>query len=371
MSMLANEWAGRNVPVVLITLGDSSSDFYKLDSRIERIGLGLVARSSNWITGAIWNCRRIAAIRRVLRLTKPDVLISFMTSTNILSVLACKALDLPCLVSEHTSTAHTPLRGLWGLAFTYVYRHADGIVALTDRTANWLRYRFPRTPIHVIPNPVAIEESRDDAEQAANLLRLFSGRHVVLGMGRLTPEKGFDLLIRAFAQVAPQHPDWSLVILGEGSERKNLEQQIDSLNLRERIHLLGLVQYPQIALRRSAVFVLSSRFEGMPMALLEAMACGLACASFDCCTGPAEIIVNETSGLLVTPGDVQELAKAMLRLIADPNLRARLGAAARYVLRDYGLNAVVQRWDALISTVMATSDSSLEASNDRDVSDAA
>jgi glycosyltransferase involved in cell wall biosynthesis len=166
-------------------------------------------------------------------------------------------------------------------------------------------------------------------------------------MGRLAPEKGFDQLIRAFANCAPKHSEWSLVILGEGGERAHLEGLAVSLGVAARVHLLGQVREPVGVLRRADLFVLSSAAEGWPNALAEAMASGLPVISFDC-AGSCEIVRDHLDGVLVRRhGDAGALALAMDRLMSDEGERERLGRHALGITERFGVEGVVKLWEEL------------------------
>ena len=157
----------------------------------------------------------------------------------------------------------------------------------------------------------------------------------IVGLGRLADHKGFDLLLAAFQEVAADHPDWVLEIFGEGDQRPILEQYRDQHRLGDRVRLPGWTDRPAAVLSRGDIFVLPSRYEGFPNALLEAMACGLACISFDCDSGPREIIRPGVDGLLVPAGDVAALASALGQLMSDSDLRQRLGNRAREVVTRF------------------------------------
>jgi len=200
----------------------------------------------------------------------------------------------------------------------------------------------------VLPNPV---ESPAEGESAPPL-GLPAGR-VLLALGRLAPEKGFDLLLTAFADLAPSRPHWSLVILGEGPERPRLEAQRRRLGLEGRTHLPGAVADPSAWLRRAKLFVLSSRYEGFSNALCEAQAWGVPAVAFDCESGPAEILRHGVSGLLVPPGDVPALAASLARLMDDEALRRSMAARAPEVVQRFGLEKVLDLWEALFGRVLA------------------
>jgi glycosyltransferase involved in cell wall biosynthesis len=207
---------------------------------------------------------------------------------------------------------------------------------------DWARGFVRDNAIHVIPNPVkamngsGYPSSRQD-----------SG-HTVVAMGRLGKEKRFDLLLRAFYQCAKRHDDWSLIILGEGEERRSLETLAVELGLQGRTSLPGLVQDPARFLQAADLFVMSSRYEGFPNALLEAMACGLAVISTDCASGPREIIRDGVNGLLVPSNDLEALASSMNRLMANREERQRLGARAAEVTERFSIEKIMNMWNDLL-----------------------
>jgi glycosyltransferase involved in cell wall biosynthesis len=171
-----------------------------------------------------------------------------------------------------------------------------------------------------------------------------------MAMGRLNRQKGFDLLLRAFALAAPAAPTgspWQLVILGEGEERPALTALVTELGLAGRVHLPGRIDNPYDSLRQAELFVMSSRYEGFPMSLLEAMACGLPVLCTDCSTGAREILTPGVDGELVPPEDVPALGAALAALMADPARRRALAAQAPKVLERFSLERVLARWDDL------------------------
>jgi glycosyltransferase involved in cell wall biosynthesis len=144
------------------------------------------------------------------------------------------------------------------------------------------------------------------------------------------------------------HPDWTLRICGEGLKRKRLERMIVRRDLHNHVLLLGSVADVAQQLHRASIFAMSSRFEGLPMALIEAMSKGLPAVSFDCPTGPADVIEHDRSGLLIPDGDVDGLARALIALIEDEPLRRRLGSGALARAGDFSMQAIGPLWDALV-----------------------
>jgi glycosyltransferase involved in cell wall biosynthesis len=169
----------------------------------------------------------------------------------------------------------------------------------------------------------------------------------------LVPQKGFDLLIAAFAACVDRFPGWELVIVGEGPARAELQAQIDMLGLRERVLLAGRAGNIGDWYQRAQVYILSSRYEGMPNALLEAMCHGLPVIGVDCETGPREIIRHGADGWLVPPNDAGALAEGIATLMADEALRQRLGAGALGVRHRYSLAAVAAEWASFLADLFA------------------
>lgn len=175
------------------------------------------------------------------------------------------------------------------------------------------------------------------------------GVHKLMAAGRLQRQKGFDLLLEAFASVVAKHPDWTLDIFGRGTQRESLEQAVVDLGLGGQVRINAPTDRLGEQMQTASVFVLSSRFEGFPLVLLEAMAAGLAVVSFDCPTGPGEILTDGISGLLVPAGDVPALAAALNRVMTDESLRRRFAAAAPEAVLPYSQQQVGRRWDELLA----------------------
>jgi glycosyltransferase involved in cell wall biosynthesis len=202
--------------------------------------------------------------------------------------------------------------------------------------------------VSVVQNPLEIEEIVAQGEDGRRGDARPSGLPLVLGIGRLSREKGFDLLICAAAEA--RRP-FRLILLGEGPGGKGLRELAGRLGVADRVEFPGFQGNPYAWLRAAAAFVLPSRYEGFPNSLLEAMALGVPCVATRCPTGPEEIVTDDVDGLLVPVEDPGALAAAIDRLLGDPELRERLGRAARERVRAYDAPGMVRRFESLIEEV--------------------
>lgn len=345
MATLANAWAAEGAAVTLITLAPSRGDKYPLHAAVERVALDLAARSPHALAALRNNALRLRSLRRALRAAQPDAIISFTTTVNLLVVLATTGWRVPVIVSERSFVGAQPPRGVWRLVYRMLYRRAAAVVAQTCRGAADLEARLNR-PVVVIPNPV-----RDLPPATARRTPRHPGK-MVLAAGRLEAEKGFDILIDAFARLAAANPDWRLRIAGEGSARATLTEQVARHGLDGRVELAGFDDDLQASMHGADIFVLSSRYEGMPNVLLEAMSLGVCCIGTDCETGPREIVDHGNNGWLVPVADAPALANALDALMNDEALRRHLGACAVQVRETYSLESVFARWGALLAQLL-------------------
>lgn len=337
IGLLADHWIDKGYAVTIIAF-DAPGDriFHPLNDAVRVIRLGIKARRR--FAGLPAMARRLRALRKTLNKLSPDVTISFLTKINVLSLLACLGTNRRVVISERNNPRLQQTHPLWTKALSRLHWRADAIVMQTRKSCECLDHPT-RARARVIPNPIEISPSIKGRRSTYHLA----------AAGRLTPQKGFDMLIDAFAQVAHRHPNWSLVIWGEGEDRAALERQVERVGLRERISLPGTSRSPSDWIGKSDAFVFSSRYEGFGNALGEAMAAGLPVISFDCDYGPADMIEDEENGLLVPPNNVHALSVAMGRLLSDSALRQRLGAAARHIGVRLRPSVVAARWDEMLA----------------------
>lgn len=347
LSGMASYWASAGHDVALVTLSNPNSDWYKLHPKVERVGLGLLVMAGGPIEAIRNNLRRVWRLRRALARFRPDVVISFIEKTNILTLLACIGLRLPVIVSERADPREKPVEPVWNRLRAWTYGRADAIVIQSAALRNWAEQFSSSRTVHVIPNPVRrLAETERDGDST-----LAKQEKTVIAMGRLTHQKGFDVLISAFVRCLERQPGWRLIILGEGEERPQLEAQVAALGIADHVSLPGVVRNPERELRHAEFFVLSSRWEGFPNALLEAMSCGLPVVATDCPTGPADIIRDGEDGLLTPANDAVALARAMEQVMTDKNLRLRLGRNASTVHSRFSEVAIMSNWEMIVASI--------------------
>ena len=295
----------------------------------------------------------ILLVRKLQRL-KPGVLV---LTRPVLNVVAARYAppDVRTVGQEHMNFS---LRGPevreWMLSS---YRLLDALTVLTDGDRVDYQQALAGAPVDVrkIPNglPRLPDITSDQTEK------------VVVAAGRLTRQKGFDLLVDAYAKVAAQRPDWRLRIFGDGTDREALQRRIHELGATDSIELMGRTGQMYEEMAKASIYALSSRYEGFGMVIIEAMSVGLPVVSFDCPRGPSDIITTEYDGILVPPEDVDALAAAILRLIDDDELRRSMAAAARRTAQDYSLERLGERWQELLRDLGTTERAALPAAHGR------
>jgi glycosyltransferase involved in cell wall biosynthesis len=347
---LANHWAAKGWQITIVTLSPQSGDFYTLNPAVTRIALALDGDSRNSLVGMVQNLRRVMALRRVLRKIQPDIALGEMTTANVLLALAAFGLRVRAVGSEHVHPTQYPLSPLWEGLRRRAYGQLYAVTALTSESACWLKANTNARRVTVIPNavpwPLPVQEPKVSPESVCSF-----ERKVLLGVGRLDAEKGFNWLVEAFTGLAQEHTDWDLVILGEGPMRSMIEHQVRTVGLEKRIFLPGRVGNVGEWYERADLYVMSSRFEGFGNTLAEALAHGLPAVSFDCETGPRNIIRHEIDGLLVPPGDVASLTAALDRLMSDADLRQRFAERAVEARERFSIERIAGMWETLFKEV--------------------
>ncbi len=343
LTLLANELCKKGWSVTLLTF-DSGSEpvFFELHSGVQHWPLSLMREQGGWWKAIKVHFLRPWVLRRAIRKSRPDAVIAFLERMNILTLMATIGLKIPVIVSERNHPVFNTSKFL-SLSRQAVYKMSACLVLQTHDAGAFFSSSIPKS---VIPNPILVPE------YPAPVLKSEASSQTLVAMGRLCSQKGFDFLLNAFAPLGNKFPDWVLEIWGEGAQRGNLECLRDELGLRERVRFPGLTKEHYKTMAEADIFVLSSRYEGFPNVLGEAMACGLPVVSFDCPSGPSEMIQDGVNGLLVPPENIQELSSSLERLMASVELRNTLGEQARKITESYSLDKIVQSWEELIGEVV-------------------
>jgi len=348
LAMLANQWADCGHTITVVTVGSRVDDRQPLHPAIDRVALDMMRGSVTAAQAIGNNWLRVKRLRAAIRRSRPDAVISFLSSTNVLTLAATRAMGTPVIVAERIDPRAEPISPFWAGTRRLLYPRADAVVVQTPDASQWAARFLPVEKVHVIPNPVAKPRADEAARSARRPVWLEGPTRKVIAAGRLAPQKGFDILLRAFARCHAAHPDWSLVILGEGDERGALNALAAELGVDGVLTMPGHVPNAASVFPYGDLFVLSSRYEGFPNALLDAMACGLPVIAADCPSGPRQIVRHGIDGLLVERNSVDALHAAMDHLMRLPDLRQRLASRAVDVRERFSVPCVMQQWNALL-----------------------
>ena len=343
LSHMANYWADAGHQILLIVFDKNSSSFYPLSATVRLSSLNISGESLSWLEALLRNIKRVKLLRQAIRNSKPDCVISFLYATNIIVLLATRLLSVPVIISERNNPKYSKGKRLtWFWLRKLFYPFAEHLVVQNQEIKKW--FNKYNNSIVVIPNPVySIGKSPREPLEV-----LLPPGKLLVAMGRLVKQKGFDILLNVFSKLHTVHKDWNLVVIGEGHLEGTLRRQTKELNLDKVVYFLGRISHPVSVLSRSDLFVLSSRYEGFPNVLLEAMSCGLPVVSFDCPTGPGEIIDHGINGLLVSPEDMDGLEAALSELMTNKQKRNELGKMALEVCDRFAMKKIMAQWDNIV-----------------------
>lgn len=346
MSMMSNYWARKGWNITIITYATREADFYNIHSHVERIRIHSDNQKRGFLSPVISNISRIYFLRKEIIRSRPDVIISFMDTVNVLTLIATVFLNYPILISERVDPRYHLPKLPWRILRRIFYSRASGLIVQTSNLLKWASVRVGTKKSFVIPNPID-----QIVSNSTNNTSKFSHSYIV-AVGRIETQKGFDILIRIFDRVLKSHPDWKLVIVGEGTKRQSLELLITSLGLTEKVLLIGRITDPSEVMRNASVFALSSRFEGFPNVLIEAMKLGLPVISYDCPSGPAEIINHRKNGILIPMDNEIEFEKSLVELMDDRNFAESLGKEAKKVILTYSEDKIFGMWENIIKLIL-------------------
>lgn len=347
-TLLAQDLHARGFTCSVITLSTRHSDFYSLPPAVDRLKLDFFNKTPHAAAAFAAFVKGNTKLRRALADTAADCVISFMDKVNIHCAVAARRLNVPLIATVHIHPQYACLDWRWRCLRRFTYPLCDRIVCVS----RGIRSALPWLPEHkcpVIYNPIPSGPRPERPFRPPP--GLDTNRRWVLSVGRLTPQKGYDVLLKAFHRVHKRCADWNLVILGEGDCRDSLEALAARLGIADRIMLPGQTKDVLPYYSACDLFVLPSRFEGFGNVLVEAMSAGMPVISTDCPSGPAEIISHGENGWLVPVDDVGSLAAMLAATMEDPELRRRIGGRALSVAERYALDRVGSTWADLIVSV--------------------
>jgi glycosyltransferase involved in cell wall biosynthesis len=361
VSTLANAWSRQGRRVCVITLFDEE-DVYRLDPSVPRIRLNLVAgedaggralravisflerwRVTRWIGSSCSVFNQIIQLRRIIKQMDPPLVLAFTWPSNIRTILACLGLGKRVVISERNDPARKVIPSPWNGLRRWLYKYADLVTANSRGALKTMQAYVDQEKLAFVPNPLVRPNLTTDGSRPVSLTAPF-----VLTVGRLHAQKAHDVLLEAFARLPAELADWRLVIVGRGEQKDALQAQARALAVAARVDWYGQVADPFLFYHAAQMFVLASRYEGMPNALLEAMSCGLPVIVSDASPGPLELVSDGETGLVVPVNDAGALARAIERLATDAALRRRLGEAGRARVAEYELPRALAKWEQII-----------------------
>lgn len=344
VSTLANRFV-EEYEVILATEWVAENE-YEIDSRIRRVHVGLIQKQEkkNRIGEII---ARNLNLRKFIKAEKPDILIAFAKKANYRALFASIGTGIPVIVSVRTDPNRNYTNLVDKIMIPLLYPKAVGNVFQTVGARDFFAPRIQRKS-RIILNPIN--------PKYLNAAKPEKRIKEVVQAGRIVDSKNQYMLIEAFALVHEKHPDYVLKIYGTDSGDgtwKALEECIAKHHAKEYVFLMGGSTQLDKDLPKAAVFALSSNWEGLPNALLEAMAMGLPVVATDCpCGGPATLITHEKNGLLVPVGDKQAMADGINRLIENPDYAEQLGEEARKIAEIASIEKIYKQWEEYILLIL-------------------
>lgn len=330
--MIANGLKEKGFDIIFVSLEERAQcPFFSVDKRISRYTLKKYDKNSFFVL-----------VNRLLKIIKSNDIDIIIDIDGILDIysLPCKLFSKVKVISwEHFNFYQTlgnklrrPIRKLSG-------RYADKIITLTEKDMNYYKNNLNlKSEIEYIYNPIS-----DD-----NIYDHELNTKTIISVGRLTYQKGFDMLVEVAKKVLSTHSDWRWIILGEGEDRELLENKIKEYGLENKLILKGNVKNVNDYYKKSSFFVMTSRFEGLPMTLLEAKKYRLPIISFDCKTGPSELIIDGINGYLIDEFDLLKLEDMINKLIDNPKILQEFTKNSIEGLEKFSYNKIINKWERIL-----------------------
>ena len=338
--ILANNYAkkGWDVDIALLLKNEVDYNQFPLDKSIRIIDLS--ESDSSYIRNAF---KWIKSIRAYVNHTKPNCIVSFVGRINALVLTSTIGLHVPVIVSERNDPRHDGRGRIMQAYCSLIYQRAAAVIFQTEYEKSCFSNSLNKKS-YVIPNPVSV----------SNVGGIKPNPFEISTAGRLEPQKNHKMLIDAISIVKETHPAVRCEIYGEGSLQYELEERIKQLGLENHVHLPGTKTDINMLVSRSSIFVMTSNYEGLSNALIEAMMLGKACITTDYC-GSTELIHDNENGLIVHRGEARELADKIIKLFEDGDLRSKLSINAKKTAEKYNSKTVLKDWERTITQAIGES----------------
>lgn len=366
MSYLVNHSASSGYACTLLTLSDTHDDRYEIDPRVVRVGLDAIAQSGGLWDSIISNRQRVKLLREAIADSGATAVVSFCDRMNIMTLAALRCSQLKNVriaICERSDPRQQRLGWAWELLRRIYYRRCNTCVVQTNAIAEYLQPIVGRDkPMHIIPTAIQTTQSTRTLAQnvvqahvsgtTLNDVRLRSKR--LLYVGRLSHEKGVDRLLKAWSQIFINHPEWRLVIAGEGPEKERWLRTASTddrmAKVASSINWLGWVSDVRSLMASCEAFVLPSRYEGFPNSLVEAMDSSLPCVATDCSASIIEIIPDDQTGLRVA-NDSEGIVTGLSKLMSEGALRNQFREKAKLSVAKFSWPAVSRSWDNVLASL--------------------
>ncbi|MBT8393805.1 MAG: glycosyltransferase family 4 protein [Bacteroidia bacterium] len=319
----------------------NSEPFYLLDKRIKVIACqDYIDKPSSTLQSIKLNYNLIKRISQIIKEQDINIIIGFITSANILSIIAARLNRIPCIISERNNPNIAEIPKLWVVLSRLIYPLANNLVLQTEGVKKIYEKNFNPQKITVLPNPISIQLSQLRKQTLKK-------ERIILTVGRLTKHKCQEQIITAYNNIRPK--GWKVIIIGDGDQKQKLENLIKEYKLSKNIKIISQVKRIDQFYNNASIFVFTSRYEGFPNALIEAMHFGLPCVSTDCNFGPSDLIQEGENGFLVPIDNQTILESRIKKLINDENLRKEFSIKSKLKTESFKSEVVVNQWENLIN----------------------
>jgi len=342
MSIIMKELLKSGFQVALVTNSSPETDFFPPKAAVSRYTSGLSSPSHHLLQAVLSNFGRISKIRKVIKKEAPDVVFSFMTETNVLTILATMFSGRRVIISERSDPEKDRKSPVWGFLRKFTYRRASLITCNSHGALDYLSKLVNKEKLLFLPNPIEVFDKYEASAVADE-----DGK-IILVAGRLDVVKGVDILVEAFSILTQRLKKYQLWVAGDGPEMESLQQQAEASSIGNNVKWLGKVSDLSKIYKKASILVLPSRREGMPNAMLEAMSCGLPVIVSNASPGPLQYVEEGETGLIFESGSPVSLANVIDKLLSDDAMRASMGKKAIEKVRPLSPENVLPVWEKAI-----------------------